>query len=821
VTPAIAPVSAWFADRGWTPFGFQIEAWNAYQDGQSGLIHASTGTGKTYAAWMGPLIEALGQPKKQAGLKVIWLTPMRALAADTAASLREPLESLGIPWQVETRTGDTTASVRNRQRKKLPDALVTTPESLSLLLARPDAQAQLCSLRAVIVDEWHELLASKRGVQAELCLARLRGWNPGLRTWGLSATLSNLDEALRALTGVADRETGEIPSGRIIRGAEPKRIEILSVIPETMERFPWAGHLGLNLLPQALEVIERAATSLVFCNTRAQTEIWYQALLEARPDWAGEIALHHGSLDRKTRDWVEQGLKLGRLRCVVATSSLDLGVDFAPVEAVLQVGSPKSVARLVQRSGRSGHQPGATSRVTCVPSHAFELIEIAAARDAVEAGHIEARRLIRGPLDVLAQHLVTVALGGGFTESELLGEVRTTSAFRSLSDHEWRWVLDFVTHGGSALAAYSEYHRLEQSDGRWVVTNPATARIHRMSIGTIVSDATLRVKTLRGVDMGLAEESFLSRLKPGDRFVLGGKVLEFVRIREMTAWVRTPRSRRGIVPRWYGGGFPLSAELTEAVRHRLQAARDGDFSGPEMRALRPILDLQMQWSVIPARDELLIERTRSREGHHLFVYPFAGRLVHEGLAALTAWRLARKESATISMSVNDYGYELLSSRPLPVEPALKSLFDREGLADDILHSLNESEMARRQFREIARIAGLVIERFPGGQKSARQLQASSGLIFDVFEKYDPGNLFLAQARREVLERQLEITRLAATLDEIGRGRITLVETRRFTPFAFPLVIERVRGDLSTETLVERIQAMQLQLERSAENGAGG
>lgn len=797
----------WFASRGWEPFGFQREVWQAYLSGESGLIHAATGTGKTLAAWMGPVAEALSEEKRRGAppLRVLWLTPLRALAADTEQALRAPLDDLGLSWTLETRTGDTSNRIRERQRRRLPTALITTPESLSLLLARENAPELFRDLRLVVVDEWHELMATKRGVQTELALARLRRWQPGLRTWGLSATLGNLDVALRALAG----------TGRLVRGEVPKGLRVESIVPETMERFPWAGHLGLRLLPQVLERIESGGTSLVFTNTRSQTEAWYQAILEARPDWSGEIALHHGSLDKGVREWVENSLRAGKLRCVVCTSSLDLGVDFAPVDTVLQVGSPKGAARLLQRTGRSGHRPGAESRVTCVPTNAFELVEVAAARDAIEAGHIEARPPVERPLDVLIQHLVTAALGGGFT-ADLLAEVRTAYSYRGLSDAEWDWALDFVTRGGPALRAYPEYRRVIERDGLYKVEDRQVAQLHRMSIGTIVSDAALQVQFTSGERIGSVEESFAARLRPGDRFVLGGRAVEFVRLREMRVWVRKASSKRGLIPRWYGGGLPLSAELTEAVRARLEEARAGAFRGEEMRAVRPILELQAAVSAIPATDELLIERVKTREGFHLFFYPFEGRLVHEGLAALSAFRIGRLQPITFTISVNDYGFELLAPEPAPIEEALEAgLLSPEGLADDILHSLNASELARRHFREIARIAGLVISRFPGGQNSVRQLQASSGLIYEVFERYDPGNLLLHQAHREVLERQLESSRLRKTLERLSRSRISLVDPRRPTPFAFPLLVDRLRDTVSSETLADRVRKMQLTLERHA------
>jgi ATP-dependent Lhr-like helicase len=814
-------MDAFFAARNWQPFPFQREAWQAYLDGASGLIHAPTGVGKTYAAWGGPLLEWLqsGERTPPAGCRVLWITPLRALAADTAQSLQAPLDALGIPWTLETRTGDTSSSVRARQRQRLPTALVTTPESLSLLLSREDAADLFAGLRLVVVDEWHELLASKRGVQVELALARLRRFSPHLRTWGLSATLGNLEVALAALVGTSPQPSAPSPdTPRIIQGVIPKTITIDALIPPQIERFPWAGHLGLSLLPQVVEAIDAVQSCLVFTNTRAQTEIWYQALLDARPDWAGLIALHHGSLSRDVRDWVEAGLREGRLRCVVCTSSLDLGVDFSPVERVIQIGSPKGVARLIQRAGRSGHQPGAPSRVTVAPTNALELIEVAAARAAAERGAIETRAPIEGALDVLTQHLVTVALGGGFRPAELLAEVRSTYAYRNLSDLEWQWCLNFVTDGGP-LSAYPEYQRLvADAAGVYRVASKQVAARHRQAIGTITADAAMTVQYLKGEKLGTVEESFIARLKPGDRFTFAGRVLEFVRVKELTAWVRKARSAAGAVPRWTGGRLPLSSELSAALRERLAAASQGELDGPELRAVAPILRLQARWSRLPAADELLLERTTTREGHHLFVYPLEGRLVHEGLAALLAYRLSRLQPITFTLASNDYGFELLSAEPISLaadDASLRALFAPANLAADILAALNAAELARRQFREIARVAGLVVVGAPHERRSTRQLQASSNLFYDVFAQYDPQNLLLEQARREVLERQFEEARLAATLRRIAAGTLCVVTTPRPTPLAFPLLVDRLRERVSSESLADRVRKMQLQLERAA------
>lgn len=866
--PPVGIIQTWFERKGWTPFPFQLETWNAYLAGQSGLIHAPTGMGKSFAAWLGPLIEwAMEHPEPQRWaamapepLRVLWVTPLRALANDTANTLRAPVAELGLPWTVELRTGDTSSHVKQRQRTRLPSALVTTPESLSLLLSYPETRQQFRTLRSVVVDEWHELLGTKRGVQTELVLARLRTWTPGLRIWGLSATLGNLDQALDVLLGGDDPQISQIfdgddpalqssqascrsskddpqsaqsaqiqrqttcahPRSILISGEIEKEIRIDTLIPADIERFPWAGHLGAQLLPEVVRRVQGATTTLIFTNTRAQCEIWFQKIIDYVSEHAfelvGTVGLHHGSLDPDLRREVEARLRDGRLRCVVCTSSLDLGVDFAPVEQVIQVGSPKGIARLLQRAGRSGHQPGAVSRVLCVPTHAFELVEFAAARDALQRREIEARLPIEKPLDVLVQHLVTVALGGGFGEEELWREVRTTYAFRNLTEPEWRWALDFVTFGSEPLRAYEEYARVSQERGRYGVSSPQVAKRHRMSIGAITSDGMLKVKFQNGPSLGAVEESFASRLKPGDIFVFAGRPLELVRIKEMTVYVRKARRASGITPHWMGGRFPLSTQLADAVRLRLAAADAGVFDTPEMEAVRPLLALQLRWSRLPVPGELLIEQTRTREGHHLFLYPLAGRLVHEGLAALLAYRLSRSEPRTIGAFATDYGIELRSPTPFDLEEATwRAALSPEKLLDDVLDCLNQTEMARRQFRDIARIAGLVFSGYPGSQKTMRQLQSSSSVLYDVFSTYDPENELLRQARREVLDQQLDITRLRQTLEKLAEAKLVQVACRRLTPLAFPIYAEHLRQtEVSTESWEARIQRIVAQLEDEAE-----
>ncbi|PWF55655.1 ligase-associated DNA damage response DEXH box helicase [Massilia glaciei] len=825
IVPATDTADAWFAVREWKIFPFQRAVWKAALQGKSGLLHATTGSGKTYAVWFAALQRAQrlqAQEKKAgAGLRVLWITPMRALAADTARALQGPVADLMPHWSVGVRTGDTSSAERARQTRLLPAVLITTPESLSLLLSKADAALQCKGLDMVIVDEWHELIGSKRGVQTQLALARLRQWRPALVVWGLSATLGNLRQAQDALLGV--------DAGVLVEGGARKEIAFDTLIPVNPARFPWSGHLGLQMLQPVIDEIEQHQSTLVFTNTRAQAEIWYQQMLAARPDWAGLIALHHGSLDKSVREWVEASLKQGHLKAVICTSSLDLGVDFLPVERVLQIGSAKGVARLLQRAGRSGHAPGRISRVTLVPTNTLELLEAAGARTAIAMRRIESRAIPNQPLDVLVQHLVTIALGGGFTSAPLYAEVRSAWSYRDLRPDEWQWALDFVARGGQSLTVYPEYRRvLMDAEGVYRVPDAALGRRHRMSIGTIVSDASVQVKYLSGGTIGTVEESFISRMQKGDHFLFGGRRLEFVRLHEMNAYVKSATGNKGTVPRWQGGKMPLSSELGHAVLERLGEAAAGRYLGAEMQAVKPLLELQQRWSGLPTAQRLVLETTTSREGCHLFVYPFAGRAVHVGLASLMAYRLARRTPTTFSIAVNDYGFELLSPTAIDWQALLaqptqstqtapdgSDLLATDDLLEDVLASLNAGELSQRRFREIARIAGLVFQGFPGQPKSTRQLQASSGLFFEVFRQHDADNLLLGQARREVLEQELEIGRLRDTLVALqGRQRAFYV-TARATPFAFPLMIERLREKLSTEKLSDRVARMVRELEKAA------
>jgi ATP-dependent Lhr-like helicase len=701
------------------------------------------------------------------------------------------------------------------------------------MLAQKEYPKIFQSLQVVVIDEWHELLGTKRGVQVELGLSRLRSlaavgskqWAVGseddveyakdcklqtanckLKIWGISATIGNLEQAADVLLG------NDFPPDQIkmVRAHLDKKLVIKSVIPENIENYSWAGHIGVKLLPQVMEIVARSKTTLIFTNTRSQAEIWYHAILDNYPEYAGIMAMHHGSLDNELRNWVEQALHAEALKVVVCTSSLDLGVDFRPVDTVIQVGSPKGVARFMQRAGRSGHAPGAVSRAYFVPTHSLELLEGAALKQGIKQGIFESRDPMLLTFDVLVQYMVTLAVSDGFRADELFKEVKTTYAFADLTKNEFGELLDFVTHGGNVLAQYDEFLKVEVENGLYQVKSRRVAMRHRLSIGTITSDMSIRVKWLSGKSLGTIEESFISKLKPGDNFWFAGQSLEFIRVKEMSAYVRKSKAKKGLIPSWMGGRMPLSSQLSAVFRDKLDQVAHGIEEDEEVIALKPLFDLQMQLSHLPQSHEFLIESFKSREGHHLLFYPFEGRLVHEGMASLLAYRISKIKPFSFSIAMNDYGFELLADEDIPIEMALEDagFFSIDNLLDDILHSLNANEMARRRFRDIAHIGGLVFTGYPGQQIKNKHLQASSSLLFDVFSEYEPNNLLVRQAYNEALAFQLEEFRLREALQRIIKQSIVLKQIDRPTPFAFPIMVDSLgRERLTTETLEERIARM--------------
>ncbi|MEL6802590.1 MAG: ligase-associated DNA damage response DEXH box helicase, partial [Bacteroidota bacterium] len=734
-----------------------------------------------------------------------WLSPIRALTREIQRAAQRAADDLGLDWTVAIRSGDTSSSDRQKQMRKPPEMLITTPESLHLLLASKKNRQLFGNLRCVVADEWHELLGSKRGVQVELALSRLRALRPELKTWGISATIGNLEEAMLILLGHEG-------TGHLIRSGQDKQTKVVTVIPDEIETFPWAGHLGITLLQKVVPIIQDSGSTLIFTNTRAQCEIWYQRLLEAEPDLAGAIAMHHGSLDRKLRDWVENALHEGSLKAVVCTSSLDLGVDFRPVETIVQIGSPKGVARFLQRAGRSGHRPGATSIIHFVPTHSMELIEAGALKAAMKTGRVEDRIPYIRSFDVLVQYLVTLAVGGGFRPAEVLPQIRSTYAFASLSDDEWSWCLDFIVTGGSSLEAYDEYRKVIVEDGLYKVDNRRVATMHRLSIGAITSEQVLRVKYLTGGTIGTIEEYWVSQLSPGDTFWFAGRNLELVRIRGMEVQVRKSRSKKGKVPAWLGSRMDLSSHLATHLRDAVDSMSQREYPNEELAALDPLIEIQMDRSAVPNKNQLLIEYFKDREGWHLLMYPFEGRSIHEGLSALMAYRLGRFKPLSFTIAMNDYGFELLSDQPIPIEEALGSdLFNTNELLQDIQASINDAEMAGRRFRDICAIAGLTFKGYPGREKRGKHLQSSSKLFFEVFSQYEPNNLLLQQAYEEVMTFQLQELRLRQALDRINDQFVLFEQPGKATPFSFSLLVDRLRQRLSSEKLADRVKRMKLAL----------
>lgn len=809
-------IIGWLAARDRQPFAFQEEAWTHYLQGRSGLVNAPTGYGKTFSLFLAVVIDWINQhpkdyqQKTKNGLQMLWITPLRALAKDIARAMEEVLQELDMSWQVGIRSGDTSISTRQQQKKQMPEILIITPESLHLLMGQKEYAKVFSHLTTVVADEWHELLGSKRGVMVELGLSRLRGLarkagRPPLKVWGISATIGNLDEALDVLLGAPD------PEAVIVRAKLDKKIELQSILPDEIEKYPWAGHLGTRLLYKALPVIMNSKTTLIFTNVRSQTEIWYQEILRQCPELAGAIALHHGSIDAELRVWVEEALHEGILKAVVCTSSLDLGVDFRPVDTVIQVGSPKGVARFLQRAGRSGHQPGATSKIWFLPTHSLELVEAAALKAAMEDQLVESRMPVLLAFDVLLQYLMTLGISDGFHAAEVWEEVTGTFCFRDMTPDEWQWILSFLTTGGDALYSYDEFKKLEREGDFFICRSRMLAMRHRLHIGTIVSDAMLKVKFMSGGFIGMIEEWFVARLQPGDAFSLGGRNLEFVMIKDMTVLVRKSNAKRAIVPSWMGGRLPLSANLGKILRQTYNDALSGKSGMPEIKVLQPLFDLQEHLSHIPKDNELLIEMINTKDGYHMFVYPFEGRLVHEVMAALLAYRISKRQPITFSMAMNDYGFELLSDQPIPVSDGdVHDLFSLENLTTDLQASVNSTEMARRKFRDIAVIAGLIFQGYPGKHKASRHLQSSASLLFNVFRDYDPQNLLLRQAFNEAFFYQMEEARLRESLERIYNSDIIITTPDQLTPFCFPIKVDSLRENLTSEKLEDRIKKMRPQ-----------
>ena len=796
-------IKKWMDEKDREPFGFQSETWFKFSNNYSGMVIAPTGFGKTFSVFLAVVIDYMNHPENyKPGMKLLWITPLRALAKDIAKAMSEALEEIGLDWEVSVRNGDTPKNIRAKQTKKMPDILIITPESLHLLLAQKQHQKFFNKLQCIVVDEWHELLSSKRGVMTELAVSRIFSYQKKLRIWGITATIGNLEEAMEVLIPYDIKKTK-------IVAKEKKKIEIKSVFPDDVEVLPWAGHLGTKLVDKIIPIILESQTTLVFTNTRSQAEMWYQVLLNTHPDFAGQIAIHHSSVDKDIRIWIEENLSSGYLKAVISTSSLDLGVDFKPVDTVIQIGSSKGIARFLQRAGRSGHSPFETSKIYFVPTHSLELIEVAALKEAVKQNKIEPREPLVLCYDMLLQFVLTLAVGDGFNEKETYQQITSTNAFRELSSEEWTWVLTFITVGGK-LKNYEEYHKVVIENDLYKVTSRRIAMLHRMNIGAIVSDSMLKVKFFSGGYVGMIEEYFISKLKKNDKFILAGRVLEVSHVKEMTVYVRNS-SGKGIVPSYLGGRLPMSSYLSVFLRQKLSESLNAKSSEKELQFLHPLLISQQENSHIPSENEFLVERIRTREGHHLFMYPFEGRLIHEVMSALIAYRISRISPISFSIAMNDYGFELFSKLEIPLtEENIEEILSKENLIRDVMASVNSTEMARRKFRDIAVISGMVIRTYPGQQKNNKNLQSSSGLIFNVLEDYDPENLLLKQAYSEVFFQQIDEARLVDAFNRIHESDIIMKYSNTFTPLSFPIKVDSLRQSLSSEDLKARILRMKVE-----------
>ncbi|WP_424492990.1 ligase-associated DNA damage response DEXH box helicase [Salinimicrobium sp. GXAS 041] len=816
-TKLINIAGTWFQSQNWKSFAFQKQTWNAFLQGKNGLLNAPTGSGKTYALWIPIVLDYIKQnpeykTKHKSGLKAIWITPLRALSVEIEQAANRFAEEIGSGLTVGIRTGDTPQKIRAAQKKKMPDLLITTPESLQLLLSSKGYDKTFKNLNAIVIDEWHELLGTKRGVQIELALSRLKSVSPKMKIWGISATIGNLQQAREVLLG-PDSEA--FKNSVLIKADLKKKITVKSIIPEKMETFPWRGHLGLHLLDEVVPIIRKSRTTLLFTNTRSQCEIWFQRILQKYPEFAGELAMHHGSINKETRLWVEQAIRDEQLKAVVATSSLDLGVDFAPVETIIQIGGPKGVARFLQRAGRSGHQPGKESVIYFLPTHAMELIEASALQKAAKTTAVEDRIPYLQSFDVLVQYLTTLAVSNGFIPKEIFPEVKSTFCYQALSEEQWEWLLNFITKGSQTLQAYDEYKKVDiEENGLFKVNNRAIAMRHRLQIGTIVSDAVLAVKYLKGGYIGTIEEWFISKLNPGDVFTFAGKNLELYQIKNMQVIVKKSKVKNSRFPSWAGGRMSFSAQMSELLREEMLVASEADSNKKpslEIQALYHIFQRQKKESIIPKNDEFLIETFKTREGYHAIFYPFEGRFVHEAMASLMAYRISLLSPITFSLAFNDYGFELLSDQEIDMQQVFDNdLFSSEYLMDDLQKSLNATEMARRKFRDIAVISGLVFTGFPNKMIKTKHLQSNSQLLFSVFRDYEPNNLLFQQAFRETFEHQLEEGRLILAMERISEQKLVWKQCEKPTPFAFPIITDRMREKLSSEKLEDRIKKMMAQ-----------
>jgi ATP-dependent Lhr-like helicase len=790
----------WFAARGWQARAHQLAALAAARAGENVLLIAPTGGGKTLAGFLPSLVELAEAPR--AGLHTLYVSPLKALGADVARNLARPVEEMGLLVTLDTRSGDTPASRRQKQREEPPNILLTTPESLSLLVSLPDAATMFAGLRAVVIDEVHALAGTKRGDQLALCLARVGTLAPGARRIGLSATVAHRG-SLEAYVAPANVRVIEVTGG-----AAP---EVSLQIPAGP--LAWSGHMGLASAPEILARIRAAGMTIVFVNTRAQAELLFQALWRLNEETL-PIAIHHGSLELEARRRVEAAMAAGTLRAVVATSSLDLGIDWGGVDQVLQVGAPKGVSRLLQRVGRANHRMDQPSRAVLVPANRFEVLECEAAILGVDARELDGDPPRPGGLDVLAQHLLGLACSAPFHPDDAYAEVRRAAPYATLSRRDFDDVLRFVEDGGYALSAYERYRKLfRDAEGRMHVRTERIARQHRMNIGTIVEEPLLKVRYFgrSGGNLGEVEENFVNALTPGDTFMFAGKLLRFMRLRDTVCEVADGGTGEPKVPAYAGGRMPLTTNLADRVRGMLQDASTwGAFPEPVQEWLR----LQKARSQLPGRQDLLVETFPRGDRWFLVAYCFEGRNAHQTLGMLLTRRMERAGLQPLGFVATDYVLAAWSARePLRVA----ELFDREMLGDDLEAWMAESSMLRRTFRNVAVIAGLIERHHPGAQKSRRQVTVNSDLIYDVLRRHQPDHFLLRATRADAAGGLTDVGRIAEMLTRV-HGRIRHMVLSRVSPLAVPVLLEigreSVRSGDSAESLLA--EAEQLVAEATGE-----
>ena len=784
----------WFAARGWRPRPHQLEMLAAARNGESVLLIAPTGGGKTLAGFLPTLVDLAETPRD--GLHTLYVSPLKALATDIARNLTAPVTEMGLPIRIETRTGDTPANRRARQKETPPHILLTTPESLAVLIAAPDAPRFFGSVAAIVMDEVHALAGTKRGDQLALCVARMAVLAPTARRIGLSATVAH-PEAIRAFTG----------ANRIIaaEGGEPPSLSIM--LPSG--RLSWGGHMGLEAAPEVIARIREARMTIVFVNTRAQAELMFQALWKLN-DPMLPIGLHHGSLEIEQRRKVEAAMAAGRLRAVVATSSLDLGIDWGGIDQVIQVGAPKGISRLLQRTGRANHRMDEASNAILVPANRFEVLECEAAIQGIGAGELDGDPPGPGGLDVLAQHLLGLACAAPFSPDDVYTEVRTAAPYAALTREDFDDVLRFVENGGYALQVYEQWRKLfRDGQGLIHVRSANVARRHRMNIGTIVEAPLLKVRLTGkrggfGTVLGELEEYFAGLLRPGDTFMFAGRLLRFTRVHEMAVECTDGGDGEPMVPAYEGGRLPLTTNLADRVRDLLRTpAAWHAFPEP----VQEWLTMQRGVSRLPGRDDLLVETFPRGDRWYLVAYCFEGRNAHQTLGMLLTKRMERAGYAPLGFVATDYVIGIWSLHP-PRDVA--RLFDQDMLGDDLEEWMADSSMLKRTFRNVAVIAGLIERHHPGAEKSRRQVTVNSDLIYDVLRKHQPDHILLRAARADASSGLIDLRRVADMLARV-KGRIVHMVLSRVSPLAVPILLEigreNVRAGDTEEALLAEAEAI--------------